>query len=190
MARLETTAHTCDRHGDGSVLATVTRSFSIDGRRYRVDLCKEHDRLLTLNLGPWVNCAEEETLGHVGLSAEEVAPVRPSPLIVMQQRTEIVEDEPEITPAPVPVPRDTSGVDREVAREWRITDKARARMDEQHLGPVDVWRILSCPATDKPGMFSDTRVYSSPDGIELVVNPSTKTVITVFVPHSLRRISA
>jgi hypothetical protein len=190
MARIESTARTCMRHMGQRVVATVEHIVMVDGRRYRLDVCDEHSRLLGLNLGPWINCAQEDTLGHAGLTPEQAAPVRPAAPLTVARRVEVLPASGAVSKIPVQVPGDVSGLDLEVAREWTFTRKASDRIDEQHITAVDVWRILQEPTTTKPGQFDETEVWSNPAGVEVVVNPRTKMVITVFVPYSARRISA
>src|SRR6187402_530175 len=100
MARLESTANICDRHMGAQVVATVSRTFTIDGRRYRFDACAEHDRLFDLNLGPWVRCATEEALVDTSSAPtpSDRAPVRPAPALVVATRE--VEVEPDLPIAP------------------------------------------------------------------------------------------
>lgn len=181
MARLETTAHTCDRCMGAQVIATVTRLVGVDGRRFRLDLCAEHDRLLSLNLGTWMRCATEEALGRPGHEPAAVAPVRPAAPVVLR-RTEVLDDpEPQVEPVPVHVP-DVRGIAPEVMLEWRFTKAASTSMEDRHIEAPAVWRAIQAPQHTEPGQNEGTEVWTR-DGLSVVVNPSTQTVITVYAHY-------
>lgn len=190
MATLEGVVRVCDRHFGGDVVATRSITFVIDGHRYEIDVCDEHGTLFDLNLGPWVRCAHELTagLGEPAPEQVEVARqrvVRPAEPLVVVRTVERVEPEPVLEPEPVEVP-DISGIDPDVMRAWRFTKLASDTLADLRLTAVDVWRILQAPERTSAGMTPDTKVWSG-QRLDVVVNPSTRTVITAYRP---RRMSA
>ena len=98
MARIDGPVRTCDRDF-GDVVATDTLTFTVDGRRYTIDVCAKHKELFRLNLAAWVAVAHEQTAAGVATIPAQPrvreAVQAPEPLVVVRT-VERVEHEPVI----------------------------------------------------------------------------------------------
>jgi hypothetical protein len=133
----------------------TTRNHEWFGARYRIDLCDRHAEAFKAALAPWIDRS--------------------------QQLTRRLLPEPRVAPPaglydkviPLPGPEAT----------WKITPHAHDRMVERHVSVHEARRVAQWPASQVPSRKDPNLVERFGDGLGVVVDPWSRTIITVVRPE-------
>jgi hypothetical protein len=149
MAKEQVQVKVCDR-GRARHEAVVTRFYEWFGKKYRIDLCESHDAAFREALGDWIDRSECLTQSHSQLRLE--APAKLYDKVVR-----------------LPGPEDL----------WHFTDHARLRLRERQIQEDAARRVAQFPANSAPSEKEEGLFEHYGEGLVVVVDRTTKTIITV-----------
>lgn len=199
MALVRTVTHECDRCMFGRVnpATHIGVEFTLNGRRYKGDLCDEHEAMMQRDFGPWrktFTVVEEVaevadldtkrtsaaartfvTTEHVARS-RRAAELRALEAARIQEATDSAQKQLQAEALEIfRLKRTIPG-----ARSWTLSSHARTRMHERNFGPEEVLRTVAAPQVNYPHPDGNGRYIYVRDDCRAVVDPRGKVVITVI----------
>lgn len=159
--------------------ATVLKSLTVGDDAYDFPLCETHADLFETQMYGWTRVGQIVTVAAPPPAwtqemREKVA--LPAPPAVVE---ETAEDVPlwsdEIPDELRTLPEDYPGL-----REWKMSRTARERAGEFEIEPLTVLLAAEAPFETEPSRQDDDVTLHSRGTVTAVVNPSTRTVLTVF----------
>jgi hypothetical protein len=152
MAKEIVRVKVCDRHR-GRAEATVTRHYEWFGQKYRIDLCEEHDAAFREGRGElrdWIEKSECLTQRHESVRLE-------TPDKLYENVVKL------------PGPEDL----------WRFSNHARDQLQARQIQEDAARRVAQFPDSSAPSEKEDGVWEHYGEGLVVVVNRQSKTIITV-----------
>lgn len=191
MVRVRTLVHTCDRCAFGTEKpATTHRTFAIDDRYYKIDLCEKHAEAFDRDLGSWTRLSTDidnpfagkqssttytrvdaEDARRILAQSDEVRRQKEQSVLAQQQAEKLAKKAEEQAFGLIPG-----------ARKWTLTRHARERMMERGLTLTEVLMAVTMPATRTPrAQAGQTHQTICMRGdCKVVVDERTHEIITVM----------
>lgn len=189
----------CDRCplGKNPTKAARTIRFGIGDRRWDIDVCEKHGDMLERELYAW---------GLLGRDVEESSPARfgadygANGRRLAELRTQQSQQDREALEAARDYAGAATGTEMLAkasgpqaaaptdAGEYVFTQHAIERMAERGVKALDALWAASAPTIKRPGTHKGLMVHER-GGTKVVVNPATKTIITVAMPDDRKAIA-
>jgi len=185
MARKRVAVKVCDRCPlNKQVKATRTETFSLGGMHWKIDLCEAHGEALERDLWAWGRLAEEVEQPKV-FTREYVSAATKAAELRAKQAAPRPEPAPERAPQePLPLRFLPHGAVE--AGEYKFTAHALERLEEREVPMVAALQAAVHPLVRRPGREPGLLVHER-DNTKVVVNPSTRTILTVAQLHPERK---
>lgn len=190
MVSIRTTESTCDRCSFGKVLpATTSRTYAIEDRYYKLDLCENHGEMFDRDIGGWTRLSEEIDNPYDGSSKITSTFTREQ-----SERARAVLNQSDAIRRNV---EDSAFVQKQAeklakeamqhaynsipgAKLWTFTNHARERMMLRKFTPAEVLMAVTMPATRTPHPSDPSEVYCTRDRCIAIVNPRAHVIVTIL----------
>lgn len=192
MATVRTTIRTCDRCAFGKVLpASTHRTFAIEDRYYRIDLCDKDAAAFDRDLGAWTRLAVDIDNPYDSSSRPASATYTPERAerarVVLQQSDEIRHAEQQTIFAKKRAEQLAEEAEKHArqtipgALNWTMTRHARERMLKRGFTAGEVYMAVTIPShrIDQDWRNPGT-VLCIRNECRVVVNAKTHIIITVI----------
>lgn len=183
----------CDRCplGKNPVRAVRTIKFGFDETRWKIDVCEKHGEMLERELYAWglLGQRDEEVPSsrfgaEYGSTGRRLAELRTAQAREDREVMEAARDYSAAATGTELLAQNAAGPQHAAppdAGEFIFTQHAIERMVERNVKAIDALWAASAPTVKRPGRHKGLMVHERGD-TKVVVNPSTKTIITVSIP--------
>lgn len=158
--------------------ATVLKTLTVGEDCYDFPLCEDHADLFETQMYAWTRIGQIVTVAPPPWSQERREKVAlPAPAEVIE---EVTEEELPLWNDEVPADLHSLVEDYPGLREWRMSRKAREKAGLFNIEPLTILLAAEAPFETEPSRQEDDVTLNTRGPVTAVVNPSTRTVLTVF----------